>query len=76
MVLEFLRGSCDEANTFNMGEAQAYVALSYFLKRLSLVRFRLSSMPTLLAKQVLPVGQKPFSTLYALVRHQPLSGKQ
>ena len=32
MVLDFLRRFCDEANTLNMREAQAYVALSYFLK--------------------------------------------
>ena len=40
MVLNFLRRFCDEANTLNMSEAQAYVALSYFLRGFALDQFQ------------------------------------
>ena len=40
MVLDLLRRFCDEANTLNMSEAQAYVALSYFLKGFALDQFQ------------------------------------
>ena len=40
MVLDFPRRFCDEANTLNMSEAQAYVALSYFLKGFALDQFQ------------------------------------
>ena len=36
LLLDLLRRFCDEANTLNMSGAQAYVALSYFLKAFAL----------------------------------------
>ena len=40
MVRDFLRKFCDEANTVDMSETQAYVALSYFLKGFALDQFQ------------------------------------
>ena len=40
MELDFLRSFCDEANTLKMNKAQAYVALSCFLKGFALDQFQ------------------------------------